>query len=195
MSKNHPPERGAYKFALAMTLACGISLLGPLQFAEAQVFSDQGDVRYSQTYQGQDQGQEQEPVELEAQQNYTRKKKSKDKTDYERQEEAIQNSKALYGDPSKMARAQAQPLEPAYQAQDPYYNQTYSGYAAKPSRLKNALGTAGRILGTTAAVAVPVTSIVLMSRMAARNNMTGGMSGNMTGGRLLGGGFNRISGF
>lgn len=174
--------------ALASCLSLAMPFAFPCQSALAQFFSDHGDVRYAQNYE--------EPLQAETSQNYKttgKSDKSRDMTPYEKQEEAIQQSRAMYGAPERMPRRQEQQqqLEPAYQQQqDPYYNQTYNGYVSKPSKIKSALGTAGRLLGTTAAVAVPVTSIVLMSRMARNNNM------NMRSGTgLAGGGFNRISGF
>lgn len=190
----HNPSAGAV--ALASCLSLAMPFVFPCQSALAQVFSDHGDVRYAQNYQ--------EPLEGETSQNYktaSKPDKSRDMTPYEKQEEAIQQSRAMYGAPERMPNRQpAQPLEQAYQQQDPYYNQTYNGYVSKPSKIKSALGTAGRLLGTTAAVAVPVTSIVLMSRMARNNNMNmrsgGSFGGNgFNGGGFNGTGFNRISGF
>lgn len=111
--------------------------------------------------------------------------KPKEPTPYEIQEQAIQNSKALYGAPQESENSHS-----THQRQDdPYRNSAaytdtstnpsqYSGCGGKASKLKSALGAAGRILGTTAAVAIPVTSMVLMTRAANRSGYNNTYSNN-----------------
>jgi hypothetical protein len=92
---------------------------------------------------------------------------------YEQQELALKQSREEYGAPEKMPSPDYNHLDLESQ-----YNQAP---ATRGVKLKNAMRNAGKIIGATAAVAIPVTSIVLMSRQAARS----------TGGSM----FNRISGF
>lgn len=92
---------------------------------------------------------------------------------YEQQELALKQSREEYGAPEKMPSPDYNHLDLESQ-----YNQAP---ATKGVKLKNAMRNASKIIGATAAVAIPVTSIVLMSRQAVR-----GSSGSM---------FNRISGF
>ncbi len=145
----------------------------------------------------------------ELEQNYkssTSKKKERALSPYEMQEQALEQSRSLYGNPQGM-QSQSGYGNPSPQYSradysnsngnsDNYSNYTetstnpgaptYSAYASKPSKLRTALGAAGKLIGTTAAVAIPVTSIVLMNRAAARNGTMGGFNSNR---------FNRISGF
>lgn len=148
-----------------------------------------------------------ETLNGELEQNYkspTSKKKERALSPYEMQEQALEQSRSLYGNPQGMQS------QSGYGNPSPQYSQadygngnsgnynnytetstnpgapTYSAYASKPSKLRTALGAAGKLIGTTAAVAIPVTSIVLMNRAAARNGTMGGFNSNR---------FNRISGF
>ena len=147
-----------------------------------------------------------ETLNGELEQNYksnTTRKMEKALSPYEMQEQALEKSRSLYGSPQGMqSQTSYGNPSPDYGRADygngggNYSNYTetstnpgaptYSAYAAKPSKLRAALGAAGKIIGTTAAVAIPVTSIVLMNRAAVRNGTMGGFNTNR---------FNRISGF
>ncbi len=148
-----------------------------------------------------------ETLNGELEQNYkspTSKKKERALSPYEMQEQALEQSRSLYGNPQGMqSQSGYGNPSPQYSQADygngnsgNYNNYTetstnpgapiYSAYASKPSKLRTALGAAGKLIGTTAAVAIPVTSIVLMNRAAARNGTMGGFNSNR---------FNRISGF
>jgi hypothetical protein len=118
---------------------------------------------------------------------------------YEQQEIALQMSQAMYGSadgtlpPAREAEvsrnqthsnqtnySQSNYNQANYNTPD-YYNQTYSNAPAKASKLRGAFSAATKVLGATAAIAVPVTSIVLLNR-AARNAANSGA-------------FSRVSGF
>jgi len=117
----------------------------------------------------------------------------------EQQEIALQMSQAMYGSadgtlpPAREAEvsrnqthsnqtnySQSNYNQANYNTPD-YYNQTYSNAPAKASKLRGAFSAATKVLGATAAIAVPVTSIVLLNR-AARNAANSGA-------------FSRVSGF
>ncbi|MBI5173436.1 MAG: hypothetical protein HY986_11165 [Candidatus Melainabacteria bacterium] len=148
-----------------------------------------------------------EPLNGELEQNYkshTAKKKERALSPYEMQEQALEQSRSLYGNPQGMQSQSGYGNPSQEYGRADYGNNnsgnynnytetstnpgapTYSAYASKPSKLRAALGAAGKLIGTTAAVAIPVTSIVLMNRAAARNGTMGGFNSNR---------FNRISGF
>lgn len=113
---------------------------------------------------------------------------------YEQQEIALQMSQAMYGSPdgtvppareAEVSRSQPRSYQasynqPNYNTPD-YYNQTYSNAPAKINKLRGAFSAATKVIGATAAIAVPVTSIVLLNR-AARNAANSGA-------------FSRVSGF
>lgn len=141
---------------------------------------------YNQTY----------PVTEEATTEKLTKQKEQQKqlSLYEQQEIALQMSQAMYGSadgslpPAREAEVsrnqthsnQANYNQSNYNTPD-YYNQTYSNAPARASKLRGAFSTATKVLGATAAIAVPVTSIVLLNR-AARNAANSGA-------------FSRVSGF
>ncbi|MDX1988445.1 MAG: hypothetical protein SFV17_17290 [Candidatus Obscuribacter sp.] len=148
-----------------------------------------------------------EPLNGELEQNYkspTTRKKERALSPYEMQEQALEQSRSLYGSPQGMQSQSGYGNPSQDYGRADYGNNnsgnynnytetstnpgapTYSAYASKPSKLRAALGAAGKLIGTTAAVAIPVTSIVLMNRAAARNGTMGGFNSNR---------FNRISGF
>lgn len=146
---------------------------------------------YNQTY----------PVSEEATTQKLTKQKEQQKqlSLYEQQEIALQMSQAMYGSadgtlpPAREAEvsrnqthsnqanySQSNYNQSNYNTPD-YYNQTYSNAPAKASKLRGAFSAATKVLGATAAIAVPVTSIVLLNR-AARNAANSGA-------------FSRVSGF
>ncbi|MBK9620127.1 MAG: hypothetical protein IPO31_13215 [Candidatus Obscuribacter sp.] len=151
---------------------------------------------YNQTY----------PVSEEATTQKLTKQKEQQKqlSLYEQQEIALQMSQAMYGSadgtlpPAREAEVsrnqthsnqanynqsnynQSNYNQASYNTPD-YYNQTYSNAPAKASKLRGAFSAATKVLGATAAIAVPVTSIVLLNR-AARNAANSGA-------------FSRVSGF
>ncbi|MBK9774257.1 MAG: hypothetical protein IPP57_26130 [Candidatus Obscuribacter sp.] len=146
---------------------------------------------YNQTY----------PVSEEATTQKLTKQKEQQKqlSLYEQQEIALQMSQAMYGSadgtlpPAREAEvsrnqthsnqtnySQSNYNQANYNTPD-YYNQTYSNAPAKASKLRGAFSAATKVLGATAAIAVPVTSIVLLNR-AARNAANSGA-------------FSRVSGF
>lgn len=157
-SQQEPQDNPGYQGGQYMNMNYSANYGGPDSYR--QPAANQGQPADAQQYQGQ------------VRKNY----KPKEPTPYEIQEQAIQNSKALYGAPQEQENS-----HPAHQRQDdPYRNSAaytdtstnpshYSGCGGKASKLKSALGAAGKILGTTAAVAIPVTSMVLMTRAANRN--------------------------
>lgn len=113
---------------------------------------------------------------------------------YEQQEIALQMSQAMYGSAdgtlppareAEVSRNQTHSNQTNYNQSNyntpDYYNQTYSNAPAKASKLRGAFSAATKVLGATAAIAVPVTSIVLLNR-AARNAANSGA-------------FSRVSGF
>lgn len=85
---------------------------------------------------------------------------------YEQQELALKHSREEYGTPEKMP-------SPNYSHVDLESQLNQAEHVSKTSKIKNVMRNAGRLLGATAAVAIPVTSMVLMSRQAARTGNGG----------------------
>jgi hypothetical protein len=81
---------------------------------------------------------------------------------YEQQELALKHSREEYGTPEKMP-------SPNYNHVDLESQLNQAEHVSKTSKIKSVMRNAGRLIGATAAVAIPVTSIVLMSRQAARS--------------------------